>query len=166
MHVDKIQLLVQVVGGRNIPLRSNNPESGTSKSTASITRHSSRPNGAGADEMPALDESKFGDFGRIRTVVEIKFQENELSTVSASGIAPLWKQSLAFPFRSCDCLVNEYLLKILYSEYFFRAPQDDCTPSNLEQVRDVVTFTLFDEVVEDDAKIGGIRRVSEWKIHL
>jgi hypothetical protein len=36
-----------------------------------------------------------------------------------------------------------------------RAPQDDCTPSNLEQVRDVVTFTLFDEVVEDDAKIGG-----------
>ena len=81
-----------------------------------------------------LDESKSKEKRRIRTIVEVKFQENSLSTTSSSGGAPLWKQSLSFPFR---------------------APQDDLTPSNLEQVRDVVVFTLFDEVVEDDAKIGG-----------
>ena len=50
------------------------------------------------------------------------------------GGSPLWKQSISIPFRP---------------------PQDDFTPPNLEQVRDDVTFTLFDEVFENDSQIGG-----------
>ena len=51
------------------------------------------------------------------------------------GGAPLWRQSLSLPFK---------------------APQDDYTPANLAQVDDVVTFMLFDEIIADDSKTGGI----------
>ena len=47
----------------------------------------------------------------------------------------MWKQTLRLPFR---------------------APQDDFTPSNLEQVSDIVYFSLFDETVEDDSHRGGL----------
>ena len=53
---------------------------------------------------------------------------------AVEGGSPLWKQSLSIPFRP---------------------PQDDFTPSNLDQVRDEAIFTLFDESVEDDAARGG-----------
>jgi hypothetical protein len=118
MHVEKIQLLVQVVGGRNVPLRSEGSSGTRSKSSASAGagggaggRRGASNNDSSNADMPALDEAKFNDLGRIRTVVEIKFQEYELSTTSVSGAAPLWKQSLAFPFR--------YVLSFLVAPQYF-----------------------------------------------
>ncbi len=61
----------------------------------------------------------------IEIVIESKYN---------AGGSPLWKQSISIPFRP---------------------PQDDFTPPNLEQVRDDVIFTLFDEVFENDSKRGG-----------
>jgi hypothetical protein len=82
-----------------------------------------------------LDVNKIRDKLRARTFVEVRFQENSTATMCMEGGSPLWRQSLSLPFK---------------------APQDDFTPANLSQVRDIVTFTLFDEVIEDDSKVGGI----------
>jgi coiled-coil and C2 domain-containing protein 2A len=81
-----------------------------------------------------LDERKVRERRRARTFVEIKFQENTIATVAMDGGTPMWRESLSLPFRP---------------------PQDDFTPSSLEQVREEVYFTLFDEVVEDDSNRGG-----------
>ena len=81
-----------------------------------------------------LDETKVNMRKRAQTCVEVKFQENRESTVCMAGRAPLWKQSIALPFR---------------------APGDDYSPSALSQVRDDMYFTLFDVVEEDDSFRGG-----------
>ena len=48
-----------------------------------------------------------------------------VSILVLQGAAPNWRPVLSLPFK---------------------APQDDFTPANLTQVRDIVTFTLFDQV--------------------
>jgi hypothetical protein len=163
MHVDRCNLLVQVVGARNIPLRAmvdsdegagkgSSPRKSTKKGRKSTSRSSRSGFSAGAgsdsegglsgesgDEKVAvdealLDEEKLNLRKRAQTCVEVKFQENRESTVRMPGSAPLWKQSIGLPFR---------------------APGDDYSPAALNQVRDDVYFTLFDEVDEDDAFRGG-----------
>lgn len=163
MHVDKCNLLVQVVAARNIPLRTekdeelemvNKPGSPRKSKKNRRSRSSSKGvTGAGSDsegglsggetsggedavevDEALLDEEKLSLRKRAQTCVEVRFQENRESTVRMSGSAPLWKQSIGLPFR---------------------APGDDYSPSALSQVRDDVYFTLFDEVDEDDAHRGG-----------
>jgi hypothetical protein len=158
MHVEKCNLLVQVVGARNIPLRSDQSlkmqedarkgRRSPNKKKGRLGRGSSRGVGSdseggmsaesGDDEVAVdeslLDETKLKLRKRAQTCIEVKFQENRDSTVRMPGSAPLWKQSIGLPFR---------------------APGDDYSPSALSQVRDDVYFTLFDEVDEDDAFRGG-----------
>jgi hypothetical protein len=37
----------------------------------------------------------------------------------------------------------------------FKPPHNDFTPDGLQQVQDEVYFTLFDEIRENDAELGG-----------
>jgi len=152
MHVNKASILVQVVAAKNIPLRSETDMTTRGAVRGSTMRGSMSPTktrrgaGAGADSdgynsagsadgdgpqisEALLDESKVTLRRRARTCVEVRFQEHRESTSAITGGAPLWKQSFSLPFRS---------------------PNDDYTPSALQQIRDVVVFSLFDEIEEDD----------------
>lgn len=155
-------LLVQVVGARNVPMRgitdgtaSNTTAAGAGAGAGTFPSSPSRlqssgniPSGllAGANSQLGgnpntatapgfqLDERKINERKRIRSFVEVKFQEKLLATIVYEGSIPLWKQSLTIPFTP---------------------PQGDFTPLSLEQVREEIYFTLFDEVREDDAERGG-----------
>ena len=81
-----------------------------------------------------LDMDKFNFRKRVRTFVEVSFQENSVKTTCLDGNTPFWKQSLSLPFRP---------------------PQNDFTPARLQQVREFIHFTLFDEIVVDDKNRGG-----------
>jgi len=81
-----------------------------------------------------LDERKLNLMQRVRTFVEVRFQEHKARTSCLEGNTPLWKQSLAIPFIP---------------------PQDDYTPRSLTQVSDLIYFSLFDEIEENDASRGG-----------
>ena len=164
MQVDRCDLLVQIVGAKNIPLRSEFDDVGglsmkkSGSKGALVATSSSRGNlgasasgeritdavtgaadAANAVEQPIvsehmLDEVKMKERRRARTFVEVRFQEHTQATTVFDGSTPMWKQSLSLPFR---------------------APQNDFTPASLEQVREDVYFTLFDEVIEDDSNRGG-----------
>ena len=143
IQVDKCELLVQIVGAKNIPLRAEEESIQSQLLTASRT-------GAAAAAMEGrlqldeqqplvsehlLDERKRKDKLRARTFVEVRFQEHSATTSTLDGgSCPMWRQSVSLPFH---------------------APQDDYSPSSLQQVRDVVHFSLFDEVLEDDSERGG-----------
>ena len=123
MHVDKCNVLVQVVGARNIPLRSlkgdkdANARGPMSAKKSRKSRSSSRGRAGGGEsdvgssgesggeeilqvDEALLDETKVNMRKRAQTCVEVKFQENRESTVCMAGRAPLWKQSIALPFRA------------------------------------------------------------------
>lgn len=101
----------------------------------SLNANASLPNnGVLPDTRQMLDTYKLRLAKRVHSFVEVRFQEHLLATVALDGSMPLWKQSLALPFLP---------------------PQRDFSPQTLEQVREEVYFTLFDEVVEDDAERGG-----------
>lgn len=141
IQVDKCELLVQIVGAKNIPLRSEEQSIQSQLLTASrATAGGAGGGGGGVDEQPLvsehlLDERKRKDKLRARTFVEVRFQEHSATTSTLDGgSCPMWRQSVALPFH---------------------APQDDFSPDSLQQVRDVVYFTLFDEVLEDDTERGG-----------
>jgi sRNA-binding carbon storage regulator CsrA len=160
VQVDRCELLVQIVGAKNVPLRSEfdglatlaagtgagagaGVGAGAGLGASSSRRRPRSSSGAGGpggeEDAPIvsehmLDERKVRERRRARTFVEIKFQENTIATVAMDGGTPMWRESLSLPFRP---------------------PQDDFTPSSLEQVREEVYFTLFDEVVEDDSNRGG-----------
>jgi hypothetical protein len=154
VQIDKCELLVQVVGAKNVPLRSEHDGmaalSGAGGGAglaagAQPTRRRARSNSAaggaagGDEDAPVvsehmLDERKMKEKRRARSFVEVKFQENTIATVAMDGGTPMWRESVSLPFR---------------------APQDDFTPTSLEQVREEVYFTLFDEVIEDDSDRGG-----------
>ncbi len=160
MHVNQASLLVQIVGARNIPLRQATDDVGGQSDMGPRGGSMSRGNtmrggsprkqkttyGEGGDsdggnsdsEKPQvaealLDANKVTLRKRAQTCVEVRFQENREMTTAIPGGAPIWKQSFSIPFRP---------------------PNDDYTPSNLAQIRDVITFSLFDVVEEDDAKRG------------
>ena len=83
------------------------------------------------DDTQFLRERK-----RVSTFVEVEFQGKKVRTTSMDGPAPAWKQSMSLPFMP---------------------PHGEFNHSNLEQVDDIVQFTLFDEMVHDDASRGGFR---------
>ena len=134
LQVQSCDLLVQVIGAKSIPTRIDTLEDvNVARSTRAGSPSKRSTKLEGIDEPTVnedlLDVEKRLDKKRARTFMEVRFQENIIATVSIEGTAPLWKQSLSLPFR---------------------APQDDFTPSNLSQVRDIIYFSLFDQIVEDE----------------
>ena len=67
-----------------------------------------------------------------------------VSILVLQGAAPNWRPVLSLPFK---------------------APQDDFTPANLTQVRDIVTFTLFDQVSYTRLKPPSTHTPSPLHIH-
>ena len=174
IQIDRCDLLVQVIGARNVPLRAefDNLSNAVGSTTAKLNKTMSSPRklnisstrklrlGGRADpdaeivnqssdvdslmdrvndnlytvDERLMDERKLKEKKRARSFVEVRFQENFVATSCIDGGAPLWKQSITLPFRP---------------------PQDDYTPNNLNQIRDDLIFTLFDEVYEDDSRRGG-----------
>jgi hypothetical protein len=163
----KCDLMIQIVSARNVPLRvdvtgetgkinrnNSNSSSGSNKkkSSGGFGRGNSgiRSRGGGGggfnDEQsgflddPAGDDVEGGDDDilqdkkRVKPFVEVTFQENKVRTTSMEGPAPVWKQSVSLPFNP---------------------PHGEFNHSTLEQVTDMLTFTLFDEYVFDDAARGG-----------
>jgi hypothetical protein len=147
MQVQKCYLLVQVVGARNVPLREertqNSALTGRASSPKKPRGRGLSSSGSGYGSSGSSGESDAEDFAqnhrvgeefldpakleyqqRARTFVEVRFQEHSRRTVGNAGRSPLWKESLAIPFRP---------------------PQNDFTPANLAQVRDNIYFSLFDE---------------------
>lgn len=188
LQVEECELLVQVVGAKNVPLRSvfdadgnipgftrmdrNSPQKralttamttsaagpsspgrlsfGSSAALAALTLPplgnltGNNPNSA-EETAPlireeissaalALDERKLREKRRVRSFVEVRFQEHTIATATLDGSMPLWKQSISIPFHP---------------------PHNDFTPVALEQIREMIYFTVFDEVFEDDAARGG-----------
>ncbi len=174
IQIDSCELLVQVVGARNIPLRTEFEYSDVNAANKKLTSGGMSPTksrkvprraGAGSDsegegvgqssdadnlitrnrggsnaaEQPIvsehmLDERKLKEKKRAKTFVEVRFQENIIATTPYEGGTPMWKQSIALPFRP---------------------PQNDFSPTSLDQLREDVHFTLFDEVFADDSERGG-----------
>lgn len=165
MQVDKCEILLQIVGAKNIPLRKEykklNPSTRTKLSArmqqlenqnrAQVRELSLDVEAGGFGEFPStsanegssrrpivsehiLDERKINEKRRARTFVEVRFQERRVATSSYEGATPLWKESISLPFRP---------------------PDNDFSPSVLEQMREDVYLTLFDEIIEDDADRGG-----------
>jgi hypothetical protein len=136
--------MVQVVGARNVPLRVSigSGDSTKKKSTGFGGNPKAKPRrGASHDDqeesdylLEALDDETLLDKKRVNSFVEVTFQENKARTTSVEGPAPFWKQSVSLPFNP---------------------PHGEFNHSTLEQVTDLVTFTLFDEYVFDDASRGG-----------
>lgn len=134
--------MVQVVSARNIPLRvkSGNDNIKTKKTGGFGNNNRSRSRRGGDDDqenenlLDDQDDDIIQDRKRVNTFVEVTFQEKKVRTTSVEGPAPVWKQSLSLPFNP---------------------PHGEFNHANLEQVTDVVTFTLFDEIVFDDASRGG-----------
>jgi hypothetical protein len=165
MNVNNCDLLVQVIGGKNIPLRldfSNSPalengtaafgQSGRFNQSGKFDPSNTLTAGGGANNLNQsqsfgvgpgannainrlqLNEFKMKEKRRVQSFIEVKFQDRIIATGTFEGITPMWKESLTMPFM---------------------APKNDYTPLTLDQIRDEVYFTLFDEVYEDDRDRGG-----------
>ncbi|RYG64977.1 hypothetical protein EON64_12895, partial [archaeon] len=70
----------------------------------------------------------------VKSYVEVKFQGSIVQTISLSGAHPQYKSNLSLSFMP---------------------PHNDFSPLYMEQVRDLVYFTVFDEIFEDDKERGG-----------
>lgn len=151
----KCDLMVQIVSARNVPLRiKNNNDNVKSKKNTGFGNNNNNNNnrsrsrrsgsgGGGDDDNNQenenlldndFDDDIMQDRKRVNTFVEVTFQEKKVRTTSIEGPAPAWKQSLSLPFNP---------------------PHGEFNHATLEQVTDIVTFTLFDEIIFDDAQRGG-----------
>jgi hypothetical protein len=144
--------MIQIVSARNVPLRvdvtgetgkTSRNSSGKKKSSGFGSGNSGRGSRSGLsdeqsgfleDDLEGGDDDILQDKKRVRPFVEVTFQENKVRTTSMEGPAPVWKQSVSLPFNP---------------------PHGEFNHSTLEQVTDMLTFTLFDEYVFDDAARGG-----------
>lgn len=125
LNLSHCDLLVQVVGAKNVPCRTTFSTSTAANAPAPIAP------AAVIDSSPARAlKVKLP----VRSFVEVKFQENLMQTITLDGSHPYYKHSLTMPFLP---------------------PHNDFSPMYLEQVRDLIYFTLFDEVYEDDSERGG-----------
>ncbi|CAM1295274.1 CC2D2A (predicted) [Pycnogonum litorale] len=70
----------------------------------------------------------FGHQQLLRPFVEVMFQRQTVRTFAADGPNPTWNQELHLPFK---------------------APDDNYSPTNLQAVKDVIYFNVFDEVIID-----------------
>lgn len=136
----RCELLVQIVSARNVPLRIGGQDEDLKTST-SRNRRSGGFGGNddyGNESSTLLGQERDSQFlkekKRVSTFVEVEFQGKKVRTTSMDGPAPSWKQSMTLPFMP---------------------PHGEFNHSNLEQVDDIVHFSLFDEIIHDDAARGG-----------
>ncbi|KAL3869795.1 hypothetical protein ACJMK2_042432 [Sinanodonta woodiana] len=84
-----------------------------------------------------LDTERKGKESLVRPFVEVMFQHNTVKTSVADGPNPSFNEEL---------------------ELNFKAPNDDYSPSSLQQVTDIIFLNLYDEMVtnilEDDRERG------------
>ena len=130
------ELLVQVVGARNVPLRAGGQDEGNAAEGSVGGGGNSRFGGVRGshDTASLLEKSSKRNKQFVRSFVEVSFQDRKVSTTSMDGQSPMWKQSLSLPFHP---------------------PQGDFSHANLALIDDNVIFTLFDEHEVDDAARGG-----------
>ena len=150
----KCDIMIQIVSARNVPLRvdvtgetgkiSRN-NSNKKKSSGFGRGNTGRSRGGLSDEqtgflddqnddLEGAEDDILQDKKRVNPFVEVTFQENKVRTTSMEGPVPVWKQSVSLPFNP---------------------PHGEFNHSTLEQVTDMLTFTLFDEYIFDDAARGG-----------
>lgn len=138
-------ILVQVVGARNVPLREEvaptnakvpgSPKKSRSRGGYSSGESDTEARGEGAVAEEFLDETKLEFQRRAKTFMEVRFQNQIQRTGVNAGRSPLWKESLSLPLT---------------------APNSDFSPSNLTQISDNIIFTLFDECAEDYSWSGSL----------
>lgn len=141
--VTSCNVLVQVVGAKNVPLREeftnfdifdslNRANARVMDRNTTIASNNENQTSIPMNSVITanlLNYSKISEKSRANSFIEIKFQEYTVATVTLEGGTPIWKQLLSIPFHP---------------------PGNDFNPSNLAQVDEDVTFTLFDEVLYDD----------------
>jgi hypothetical protein len=176
--INACDLLVQVIGAKNIPLRiefnpfGNEPSSSSGfggnlrdsarfssargnvisfpprQGSASLLSGGPSSPGLPLGQQPhqdrgstlpqnarlSLNEYKLREKKRVHSFIEIKFQDNIIATTTFEGTTPMWKESLSLPFLP---------------------PKNDFSPIGLDQLREEIYFTLFDEIIEDDRERGG-----------
>lgn len=154
--IESCDVLVQVIGAKNIPLRlefndgdgvgGSSEPGATGTLTNSPSRAASPPPVTGAPAAGGavsggvgtgrlmLNEVKLREKRRVHSFVEVRFQDSVIATTTFEGTTPMWKESLALPFLP---------------------PKNDFSPIGLDQIREEIYFTLFDEVYVDDRERGG-----------
>lgn len=158
----KCELLIQIVGCKNVPIRKHVAHVGFGSSSRSLltkstsvgvkslsgkaaplrASYSSKLGGFGSDDdeesaanlLGDLESSMVDEKKKVTTFVEVSFQDKTAKTTVAEGPNPSWKQSLSLPFFP---------------------PQGDFSHSNLEKIDDHVFITLYDEIIYDDEHRGG-----------
>ena len=71
---------------------------------------------------------------RVNTIIEVTFGGEVIATTPLKGSTPMWRESISFRFRP---------------------PENDFNPHALNNLREMISFSLFDIVDEDDEHRGG-----------
>jgi hypothetical protein len=136
-EIDHCDVLIQIVGARNIPMRipHNNFNIGKNNAFQSQFIVDESRGGSKLTSASASSSSSSSSTGkRVRSFIEVSFQEHTIATMAIEGSMPLWRQVLSLPFHP---------------------PHGDFSPLALEQIRDDLVFILFDEIWFDDSAKGG-----------
>jgi hypothetical protein len=174
-QVQACNILIQVVGARNIPLRvdvdeaeeaaaaaRNGPSPTASMNMRSSVRSSipalrgSINNLAGTGAPAAASDNQAAaqlteDHSPL--LDSNMFDESKLREKKrARTFVEVSFQEQSYPTTTCEGATPIWKQLLTFP---FHPPADDFTPSNLLQVQDEVIFTLFDEVYEDDREKTG-----------
>ena len=144
VRVDNCSLIIQVVQAANVPVRRE--ESAESLALQATARQnspvrgrrtqrdsSSRAGAAARDDMDDFDFDDDARFGMVNSYIEVEFQGKTYRTDAHTGPHPKWNEKMTCKFTPTG--PNGTLFE----------------PSNLCQIQDKVTFSLFDEVTYDMA---------------
>jgi hypothetical protein len=131
-EVDVCTLHIQIVRGKNIPMRRNRKvvmeaaEEGERRFNKSRSPQRRQP--VARTELSKYSGDIYTSDGneRVMSFIEIHFQEQKIvRTQTVEGPSPAWNENLALNFTP---------------------PRNDFTPEALGEVRDNVVFSLFDEI--------------------
>jgi hypothetical protein len=137
VQVERCNVLLQIVGAKNIPQRMLLKEDVTIKKgtlSAKKTEAVVEPDQTAVIDPLMLSDEIVSNRSGVSSFVEMHLQENKATTTCLEGMAPMWRQSVSLAFKN---------------------PEDDYSSAAMAQIRDSVTITIFDEVTEDDAHRGG-----------
>ena len=127
-----INLLITVIGARNIPTRSASIQKHQSLSIAPHKEYSSDNQNQGSlRDVAFLDDRD----GNVNTFVQVVFQDTVYLTRSVAGSTPQWQHTFEIPLS----LNNN----------------SSISPKNLIDARDKLEISLFDSLQEDIGKGGG-----------
>uniref|UniRef100_X1Z7B6 C2 domain-containing protein n=1 Tax=Capitella teleta TaxID=283909 RepID=X1Z7B6_CAPTE len=133
-----VKILINIVRAFGIPVRSDQP----SVHEFHFSRASNAPGGTqnmegtASARPPGIPKSMAAQT-QVRPFIEVTFQRSTVATTIAEGPNPSWNEELTIPFKP---------------------PNNDYSATNLQTIRDVVFFNLFDEyvteIVQDDRERG------------